>query len=87
MTEDEIRIDREIPVCFPSEMEEGMAPEERVKCLPKTAHFLVQERKAEPSVAQGGDGVSCMGIGDHAATDKSRRSVKSVLRPVSGGVS
>ena len=35
MTEDEIRIDREIPVCFPSEMEEGMAPEERVKCLPK----------------------------------------------------
>ena len=35
VTEDEIRIDREIPVCFPSEMEEGMAPEERVKCLPK----------------------------------------------------
>lgn len=46
VTEDEIRIDREIPVCFPSEMEEGMAPEERVKCLPEAAHFLVQERKA-----------------------------------------
>ena len=38
----------------------------------EAAHFLVQERKAESSVAQGGDGVSCMGIGDHAATDKSR---------------
>lgn len=34
VTEDEIRIDQEIPVRFPKEMEDGETPEERLKHLP-----------------------------------------------------